>query len=191
MKKHPLTILTLLIFCAALLPLSASAITAGQELYVQVRSSKMRSAPQLWAPAIADIVYGDSVTVLPGQDTDGAWLKVTCRKREGYVHISAVSTHEIVMHTDHEKPTMLAHANTAGVVLAGKGLGSDGDESGSNNARNPDVVLAGRGFNKQIEAAYARAHALNYSAVNQVEGERLSDSELATFIKAGKLGETK
>lgn len=149
--------------CTVLLPLAAQAAAAsGQPMYVQVRSSKIRSAPEFWAAAVSGVSYGDRVTVVPGQKSESGWLKVKAAGKEGFLHISALTSRKVVLRGSGEQSPRAADAS--------------------------EVVLAGKGFSKEIEADYARTHALSYAAVDQVERTRVSDGALAAFIKAGKLG---
>jgi len=90
---------------------------------------------------------------------EGAWKKVQFGNRKGYIHDSALSERRIVL-------------------KASKSV-SGGDDR--------DVILAGKGFNKEVEKGYAAKSGLNYAAVNAMEKITVSDSELATFAKTGQL----
>ena len=58
----------------------------------------------------------------------------------------------------------------------------------SGSADAADVVLAGKGFNPAVEKEYAAGRSdLNFGAVDKMERRTVSDGELATFVKAGKL----
>ena len=50
-----------------------------------------------------------------------------------------------------------------------------------------DVVMAGKGFNKQIEESYARNGNLNYKAVNKLEAIRIGESDQLRFSQEGQL----
>jgi len=152
----------LLLFCAFSLPVRAETL---QQMYVQVRSSKIHASPEFWAPAVGPISYGDALTVLATQK-EGGWLKVRGNGgKQGFVHISALTSRRVVLKAGSQKSPL---------------------HSGSS-----EVVLAGKGFNKEIEQDYAQTHALSFSPVDRVEQQRLSEFELSKFMKAGHLGGAK
>jgi uncharacterized protein YgiM (DUF1202 family) len=59
--------------------------------------------------------------------------------------------------------------------------------SGGSSASSREVAMAGKGFNEEVENAYKSSHAVNYGAVDAVESQVVSDDELLTFIKEGRL----
>ena len=139
------------------------ASAADASLYVQVKNSKLRSQPQMWAASVSDLVYGEKLIPLTGDSasTEG-WVKVkTSNGKSGFVHVSAITQKEIVL------------ASRQGVSR--------------NAVDSSDIVLAGKGFNHQVEDEYARSHDLDYSAVNQAEKNRVDSGEVASFLKNGKL----
>jgi hypothetical protein len=78
------------------------------------------------------------------------------------VHESAVSERRVVLNSD------ASFDNKAG-----------GDQT---------VILAGKGFNKEVERAYSsRNRSLNFKAVDAMEKNSVSNSELLRFAKEGKL----
>ena len=94
-------------------------------------------------------------------EEDGAWLKVQKGGKSGYLHSTAVSERKVVFKSTNS---------------VGKG-GSD-----------KDVILAGKGFNKEVEESYSQKKPnLNYSDVDKMERLSIGDSELASFIKDGQL----
>ena len=53
-----------------------------------------------------------------------------------------------------------------------------------------EVALAGKGFNKEVEAEYRQNHPeLDFTWVNRMEKIEISESEMVAFLKEGKLGE--
>lgn len=149
---------------ALLYPLTGHAATSGDsggsDVYVQVRTTKLKAKPQQWSTAAADLKYGDRLTQT---GAEGSWLKVkTAGGASGYVHVSAVSARKI--------------------VLSSKSTGDNGTNS-------EDVVLAGKGFSKEIESQYAAQNgALDFKEVDRMESIKVSPKELAAFMQAGKLG---
>ena len=51
-----------------------------------------------------------------------------------------------------------------------------------------DVVMAGKGFNNEIEKQFAAAGSGNFKAVDAMEQTRVSDAALRSFVASGKLG---
>ena len=137
----------------------ASSSFADDTVYVQVRSSKVRSAAQLWAPAVSPVSYGDKLTKIK---ESGTWLEVKTAKGSGYIPISAVTKRPVVL-------------GKAGI---GKGAAPDAK----------DVVMAGKGFNHEVEKQFASVGAVNFKAVDAMEQIRVSDATLRGFVQAGKLG---
>jgi uncharacterized protein YgiM (DUF1202 family) len=154
-----------IILSLTLIPAAAFSAATGQEMSVQVRSTKVHSAPEWWSPAVTGVVYGDKVTIISGQKDEGGWLKVQVSGKEGYLHISALTSRTVVLKTGAEHTARAADAS--------------------------EVVLAGKGFSKELEGQYARSHSLSFAPVDQVEHQRVSEGELAAFVKAGKLGTRK
>ncbi len=128
---------------------------------VKVKTVKVRGEPKAWATAIASLKYGDSIQAMSSSD---GWLKVrTSGGKQGYLHESAVTTKKI--------------------VLSNRAI------SGDMATDRADVVLAGKGFNQAIERDLAaQDSSLNFKGVDEMERLRVSDAELAAFIKAGHLG---
>lgn len=139
---------------------SSEARSSGETLTIKIRDSKLRSGPKLWTPAVRDLKFGDQ---LVAQGTEAGWFKVrTASGAAGYVHPSAVTDRKVV----------LASKNTAQASV---------DAS--------DVVLAGKGFNKEIEREFAQNNPeSNFKAVDQVAALRIPDQDLVRFLRDGKLG---
>lgn len=139
---------------------STEAQSNGAMLTIKIRDSKLRSGPKLWAPSVRDLKFGDQ---LAAQGTEQGWFKVkTSGGAVGYVHPSAVTDRKVVLAS-----TKAAQASV--------------DAS--------DVVLAGKGFNKDIEREFAQNNPeSNFKAVDQVAALRIPDQDLARFLRDGKLG---
>ena len=71
--------------------ISATAFAAESSVYVQIKSSKVRSEPKIWASAIASVSYGDALE--PIEESSG-WVKVKTKKGVGYIPSSSLSTKE-------------------------------------------------------------------------------------------------
>ncbi len=139
----------------------------AEEIFVQIATAAVRSAPQHWASTVASLRYGDKLALLSSvpENKEGApgWLKVKSGAREGFIHRSAVSNRQ--------------------VVIEGKRGGS------VQETNSEDVVLAGKGFNSKVESTYAaRDGGANFAAVNEMMRVQVSDQEIRGFVSSGKLG---
>lgn len=134
--------------------------SADDALTVQVKETKLRSAPHQWANSISSLKYGDSI--FP-ENTSEDWVSGTTKsKQKGFVHISALTSKKIVL-------------------ASGK--------SASNIVDPTDVILAGKGFSKATEDEYARQNAgSNFKAVDSVLAMQVPDSDVVSFMKEGQLG---
>lgn len=142
----------------SLLLLPCSAFAEGK-VYIQVAGAKVRSEPKLWSTSVADVKFGSEVTLL--SEGENGWAKIQVGSKEGYVPITAISSKKVALNAN-----------------APKGRASQ-----------DDVVLAGKGFDKNTEDQFANAGVpLNYPEVNRLEKVTVSDSQLRTFVKNGKLG---
>lgn len=141
--------------------LLAQADGSRAAVQVRIRETKLRSQPKFWGASVADLKYSESLTLL---GNESGWLKVrTSGGKQGYVHPSVVTDKKIVL------------ASKAAV------------ETGIDTS---EVVLAGKGFSKEVEQEYARNNPeLNFKAVTSVEQMRISDQELLAFLREGKLGQ--
>lgn len=136
----------------------------GQELYVQVQAAKIRNAPRQWASGLSDVKFGDKLHEI---SKENSWMLVKNDSSiEGYLHASAVTSKKIVLSASTE--TLLK---------------SSVDE--------PDVYLAGKGFNEALIKAYATNEAsLDFEAVNLMQKQsHIDESMLHSFIESGHLKE--
>lgn len=139
---------------------TAQAAPSTKTAHVRVRESKLRAQPKFWAASVSELRYGDPLTLV-GQES--GWLKArTSRGKQGYVHPSVVTEKRIALSSD---AAVDKRADTS------------------------DVVLAGKGFSKEVEREYAQSNpTLNFKAVNSMEQLKISDQELLSFMREGKLG---
>lgn len=141
---------------------SPALATPGDLVYLQVKASKLRQAPQHWADSVKDLSFGDELKEVSQQD---GWLKVsTLEGKIGYVHQTAVSPKRVVFKGQVSPENVAADAS--------------------------DIVLAGKGFNQDIEDQLSSTdQALNYQAVDQVEKVGVSPDELRSFMVEGNLSD--
>lgn len=129
-------------------------------LTIKIKDSKLRSAPKLWAPSVSNLKFGDVLTPLGAEN---GWYKVKMKGgTQGFVHPTAVTDRKVVLSSS-------------------KAASAKVDAS--------EVVLAGKGFNKEIEKDFAVANpGSNFKQVDAVGAVKIPDAELVRFMREGKLG---
>lgn len=137
----------------------ATAPAFAEEVWVQVRDSKVRSLPQFYAPSVASVRYGDK---LSKTDDERGWARVTLGSTKGYIPLSAISRQQIAL-----------SARDVSKVQA--------DSS--------DVVLAGKGFSKEIEQSFKKQDAsARFDLVDKVESAaKVSAQDVSQFKQRGGL----
>jgi len=150
----------LLLLTAAVLCGALNVSAAPSQVYVTVRDTKLHTRPDFSSPAAGAIKYGDRLDV---SSESGSWYLVKAAGKQGYVHQSAVSERKVILRS------------------SGKFDSSQADQN--------DVVLAGKGFNAEVEKQFAASHRqLNFAAVDAMERLKVSPQELAAFAEQGQLG---
>lgn len=136
-----------------------SSAAQAEPVWIQVRESMLRTQPRFYASAIGSVRYGDRLEKI---SEEKGWVQVQGKGGTGYLPLSTVSRDHIVLSsTDLKKVT----------------------------ADSPEVVLAGKGFSKEVEQQYKKDDAsLRYDRVDDVErNARVSSVEVRQFIKDGGL----
>ena len=133
---------------------------AAETMSVQVKQGRVYAKPNFLSKLQATLPYGAKLKVT--QD-DGAWRQVRAKGLQGWMHVSALTENQISLQ--------------AGSQRAASGTSKE------------EMTLAGKGFNKQVEAKYKAAHkGLNYAAVNKMERSYpVSLAQLRQFVKQGGL----
>lgn len=138
---------------------SSAAAAAGDTLYVEVSSTKIRKEPKHWSAPVGSLNFGDKLKEL---SLAGGWYETQSEKGQGWVHESALTSRKVKL----------------------KSFGPDPDIRPDES----DIVLAGKGFNKDVEASYATTDAtLDFGQVNEIEKAKVGEEELIKFLRAGKL----
>ncbi|NPU85866.1 MAG: SH3 domain-containing protein [Syntrophaceae bacterium] len=152
------TFLAICLFVLGVFLMNA-AVAAQKAMSVQVKESQLRATPSHLGKIVAKVSYGDRVTVIEEQ---GDWKKVSLnRKAQGWIHNSALSTKQIALRA-----------------------GSSGGSSVSGG----EIALAGKGFNKEVEAQYRQNNKnLDYAWINRMETYSVSPRQMDDFIKVGRL----
>jgi hypothetical protein len=135
-----------------------SSAAQAEDIYVQVKSSALRSEPKYWSSQVAPLKYGDKLKKI--KESNGWYQAQSVAGAKGFIHSSAITSRRVVF------------ANTGGTQVASSS----------------DVVLAGKGFNKDVEREYAAQNGnLNFRSVDAVESLKVTDLAVSEFIKVGKL----
>ncbi len=148
----------------AALGLLALVTTAGHTdlglMSVQVKEGQLRATPSFLGAITGQVAYGERVEALQQQ---GDWINVKNRSSQsGWIHQSALTKKQVTL-----------------------GVGAQGGPSGTTSQ---EIALAGKGFNADVESQYRRAHAgADYASVDRMETIRVSQTEIAQFIKDGAL----
>jgi hypothetical protein len=155
----------ILVVVLALAAVSAFAADAGQ-LTVTVKEAPVRATASALGKMVGTLAYGDKVTVLeqPAGAPSG-WLMVKSSdgKVQGWVKSSALTKKDIAM--------------------------SSGSKTASQSASSGDVALAGKGFNKDVEAQYKQEQKLDYTWVDKMETFAVPPEQVTAFLTAGGLSE--
>lgn len=133
----------------------------AESVAISVRETQLRSKKDFLSQG-SKLTYGERLSVL---SQDESWLKVrTIGGKEGFVHRSATTDRTFAISAD--KKTNLS----------------------VNYSSKNEVVLASKGFDKDVERQFAQANGkLDFSAVNQMEKVSVSSNEVSAFIKSGLL----
>jgi uncharacterized protein YgiM (DUF1202 family) len=128
---------------------------------VQVQAGQVRSTPSYLGGVVATVGYGQPVEVVA---TQGAWHQVrTTDGKDGWMHESALTAKRVSM-------------QSGGAVQTG----ASGDE----------MALAGKGFNKDVEAKFKAEHAdADFTWVDRMATLKASASEIGRFVADGGLAQ--
>jgi uncharacterized protein YgiM (DUF1202 family) len=131
---------------------------ASTPMSVVVKETQIRATPSYMGKILAVAKYGERLEVLEQQS---GWAKVTLPggKGQGWVNLSALSAKQVAL-------------------KAGEAGAASGASSG-------EVALAGKGFNKEVEARYRDENQLDYTWIDRMEGFRVSPSASAAFLQQG------
>lgn len=140
--------------------LGAGITCAGAEklMSVSVRETPLRQSPTFLGKMVMMLNYTDRVEVL---EEKAGWARVVLSGREGWVHLSALSSKNIVL--------------------------TAGDQNVEQSASSSEVALAGKGFNAQVEAEYSQDKGLDYTLVDQMEQVTVTAEDIAAFVQEGAL----
>lgn len=134
----------------------------GDRVTIAVQNQFIYPMPAFYASPAVPVEYG---TVALVEEVNGEWLRITAGSAAGWIHRTAV---------------------TGAIESAGSGGASASGEVASD-----EIMLAGRGFNRDLEEAYSGKHPeLNYSAVDMMENSwNVSPEKLYEFLVRGNLAD--
>ncbi|MBN2533997.1 MAG: SH3 domain-containing protein [Spirochaetales bacterium] len=133
---------------------------AFEDLSVLVKETQVRSQPSYLGKVLAVLHYGDRVKA--GEKEKGFYkIQLPDKSGEGWVHSSALIKKQIVMNA--------------------------GDSEVKKYASSDDVVLAGKGFNKEVEDSYKKEKNLDFTPVDEMEKIVVNQSEIVEFLNKGLL----
>ncbi len=142
------------------LPLLFSGVLFAQTMSVQVKNTYLRTSPSFLGKKITQLKYADKVTVNKERNS---WINVyaPAKNKNGWIHSSALSNKRI----------MLKQSESTGHV-----------------ASKSEIVMAGKGFSKEVESQYKqRNSSLNYRLVDQIERLTISNDRIIRFAQKGSL----
>jgi hypothetical protein len=139
---------------------SFAVLASAAPMSVQVKSAFIKEKPSFVSKTLSTLSYGDKVEVI---GANGDWKNVSKGSAKGWLHTSSLSEKEIVL------------ANSKGT---------------SSGASKSEVMMAGKGFNKEVENAYKGSNAnLDYADVDKIEKTKPSAASVTSFAKDGKLAQ--
>jgi hypothetical protein len=156
--RTPRTALAALL-ALALLPLAAQGMK-GKSYSVQNKVAQMRSLPSFAGKLVMTLNYGDRIAVL---EEKSGWVRAKSPdgKTEGWVNATALTAKKIVF-----------------------SAGKDAAKSGVDSS---EVALAGKGFNKEVEAKYKESGKVDYDWVDKAEAMGLPPESCLAFLEEGGL----
>ncbi|MDR0882323.1 MAG: SH3 domain-containing protein [Candidatus Adiutrix sp.] len=175
-----MTKLKMLIYALLLPALLAcgSAAGAADAVLLQVET-KLRATPSALAQPLATLKKGDAVEIIREQ---GQWLEVKKESRRGWLPRAVLVPLEPQLEGE-------AAAANPPAVKAGGSLSAAGANPAEVKAGADEIALAGKGFDKSIEAEYrASGAALNYVAVDYMASFVVSAQECEDFLRKGREG---
>jgi SH3-like domain-containing protein len=133
-------------------------LAAEKMMSVSVKETPLRATPTFLGKMVTVLRYTDRVEVL---EERSGWARVSLSGKQGWVHMSALSTKNIVLQA--------------------------GDSNVQQSVSSGEVALAGKGFNEQVEAEYKQQNNLDYTVVDRMERFTVSIDEILLFVEEGAL----
>jgi hypothetical protein len=150
---------TMTVAAGAAVLVATMAWAAAQSMSVAVREGQVRRDPSFLSPVVNTLGYGARVQ---NDEERGSWIKVSAGEGvKGWMHLSALTEKQIEL-----KP----------------GAGPAGS-----SASREEMALAGKGFNKDVEADFkAKNKETDFAAVDRMEAAyNFKAEEMESFLKQG------
>ncbi len=150
----------LLLVSVILLCLPTAVFAKPKTLYVQVKSGDVRATPTDLGKLVGSAGYGTEMTI---EESKGSWMKVASEdgKIAGWMHASLLTKKKISM-----------KASDSAELAASSG----------------EMALATKGFNSDVEAAFKNKNpGVSFEWVDKMEAIKVSDKEIAKFLKEGEV----
>ena len=158
-------------YLVGFLLLAAVSVPAAspKQMSVTVKETQVRASPSYLGKVLAVLAYGDRIQVV---DSQSGWAKVSLPagkavasgsppQKEGWVNLSALTDKKIVL--------------------------KSGASDVGTTASSGEVALAGKGFNREVEAQYKENSGLDYAWVDRMETFEASPEQIAAFLLQGGL----
>jgi len=137
-------------------------LLGAETLSVQVKQTVLRSKPSFLGKLVAKLKYADRVQ---SQKSKNGWnyVKTLDGAKAGWVSSSALIDKKIVL--------------------------SSSKKLSNSSASQSEVLMAGKGFSKEVESEYKKTNKeLNFAQVDRIEKIKpISRTKLINFAKNGKL----
>lgn len=138
---------------------AAGVAWAATEMAVQVKVGQLREKPTFLSRVLAEIPYGQSVSVLEEQ---GDWRRVSAAGGMGWMHQTAIAV---------QQSALIAKA-----------------QQQATGASTGELALAGKGFSKAIEDKFRQVRGnLDYSWLDKMEANTVAPQQLQAFVAEGSL----
>ncbi len=132
--------------------------------YVQSRTAKLLASPAARAEVVTELVKGDAVEVV---ETQGRWLKVSSGDKTGWISKLLVKN---------QPPK-----GKISVLEENKEL----EENARRRASTVSSAAAARGLRNEERARQSDDSVADFSAVREMESERVSEQEAMEFMEQG------
>lgn len=152
--------LILLLFSFFLVTAEDTEPQVGDEVAISVQNQSIYPMPAFYASPVVPVSYGTTAVI---DEINGEWYRITTSLGQvGWIHRTSV---------------------TGAIQTA------SGGTSASGNVTSDEIMLAGRGFNQDIEEAYAGENPeLDFSKVDNMESSwTVSSQQLYQFLVNGNL----
>jgi hypothetical protein len=146
-----------LVFALLMIAGAAGQSLQGKTMYISTKTAQVKTSTGFFAGTRGTLRYGDQVTVLRQQ---GAWVEIRSAARSpisGWIKSAGLTARRI----------------TSG--------------GSSTSASASELALAGKGFNEAVEKSYQDESGLDYSRIDQMETQVVSEDELYAFLMEGHL----